>query len=391
MCLLLSLPDDVVKDVLTNWVHGEDVQVLDGAYEVVPKDRAVFLSVLRNLTLKCQYTLEDKLTAKMHELFTWGLKRGVGLQVLSVPREVDHYVSRRRTELVHMIRTVEQIRVHDAETLQLVAEHAQRLTQLHISNMCLGKVAFSQCLGTVETLDLSCGNVHGFFNGFSTMIACMPNLKRVNLHSTCVRGTQVATILNACPRLQHLDCSHCPNLTADVFTNSTLRHPALQCLNVIGSGVMVLQREAIKLQARFPHLSSLHLEYISNDGVETLLSGLPQLQHLTIADAASLQDTAIHSIASHCPQLLTLYVRGRCAVTDAAIGTLASRCRGLTHLGLSGCAKLTNASVVTVAAHCTNLRYLSHPCIAGVAALAERLLSAMGVVGSERDDDQQGQ
>jgi hypothetical protein len=371
MCLILAVPDDVAKNVLSHWLHGEDVQSLDNAHDDIEPFRDPFRSLLSTLTLKCQYTLQDKLTPKTNNLFMWGLERGVGLQVLSIPVGGERPADKRR-EFVNMIRTVEHLRVRDAETLQLAADHAERLVQLHIGTSCVKDVQFSRPLPSVEKLILSCENIHGFFFSFQSMISCMPNLKHVDVHNSGMQATQVASILASCPKLRHLSCNHCPNLTSALFTN-LLRCPALEYLDIEGTQVQILQREAIQIRDKFPGLRTLHAEYVATDAMSTLASGLTHLEHLSVNDAKTLHDAAFRSIAEHCPRLKSVYLKSDSPITDAAVAFLVEGCRGLSHLGLSGCSKLTAASVDTIRAKCAKLEYLSHRCVVGVAARAVEL------------------
>lgn len=375
MCLLLNVPEDITCNLLTQWLFSHDVPLLDSAH-CCGTLRTAFLLILGRSTLKCRHTLQDKPTRYVSELFEWALKKGVGLQVLSIPAK-EHHREESRYGLLNMIRNVEHLKLSDTESLQLTADFSERLFELRIGGPRVENVEFSRILPTIEKLVLS-GCLHSFLHTLRSMMSALPNLSHVDLHGSCLRNVDVKTILNHCPKLRHLDCSYCPNVTAAAFASCN-PCPALSHLSMNGSTALILQHEAIQMRIKFPGLTSLYLEYIASDAVPTLVSALPDLLALSISDVTSLSDAAVCAVAVHCPQLQQFFLCGRCGITDRTVETLTRACPGITHLGLSACTKLTVASIKSIADNCAKLQYFSHPSAKAVLTLPVVLLE-MAVV-----------
>jgi hypothetical protein len=316
----------------------------------------------------------------------------------------------------------------EADYAEQIKETLDRLEKLHLectlpSNLITGVLERCRCVKTVtftttadrDGLDLS------MYEGQQTFAACLSTIEGLTLNNIVVRGSSLAILAHACPRLRTLEAPL-----------ACVRSAVLQAWSVVGPPLQTLQVQwsadapgmVHKCASVWAGLRSVELSNVtihSAQAVATALSymrcletfclskgtvteglvlGLasscPTLRVLRITDcfadnsaeawqafaaghpslrefsfSSSVTDDMMVALSTHCPQITRLELQSAQLLTDVSVVALSKGCPQLSEVALRQATALTDASLQALRAHCKQLQRLQLP---GRDALAHKYI-----------------
>lgn len=162
-----------------------------------------------------------------------------------------------------------------------------------------------------------------------------PSLTECDLSYSTIGGEELAHLAITRRELQHMNLSHCNNMSTESIVMLIKVCTGLLSLDLAAnSQVTTAVTQEIATQPR--QLEELNLCYCGD----------------------AVTDEIVLGIASRCPALTALNLSQCTAVTDDAVLGLAAACPGLKFLDLSGCVQITDASLMALQLHCPGLQSL---------------------------------
>ena len=330
--LFLSLPTDLLADILTKWLHIRDVGRLDSAH-CNKAQRNELLQFLDNDTLVFPMVI-----SVWKGMLEWVLRRRV---------RMEGFVFERNFNLLF------------ESTTNFIALNGQ-----HISNLCFNSCDRETLLDPLTDVSFAC-----------------PNLQIVSFGKceikSCIRG-----ILTGCKKLYRLhfeNCTnisdtcvakiHCPSITQlvmkDCATDSALTAFANACPNLLSLELeqgSLTDASFIAIADNCPALMLLTIESvcaISDVAVVSIAKKCSSIVYIEMRNCARLTNSSIEALAQNCSNLKEITVVGSCTITDAALIRLARELWWLSKLILDGCSRITDVGIIAVAEHRKLLTELS--------------------------------
>lgn len=227
------------------------------------------------------------------------------------------------------------------------------LTWASLSSRTLDEHEFS----LLRDLDVSTYNVTN--QGVQTIASLCPHLISLCLRDTMVNDNGLEAIASSCADLEHISVNYC-----DWLGGRGLVSIAHKCtrLKSVRAGMLtesiavgIVEHCGHRLQYLEFHTFALGLR---DSGVEKIATQCPQLRTLIIhtRGMACTTDAAVYSIARHCPLLHTA-VLDFDPMSDDAIEALARGCPNLEYLRIVEIKAhyLTNASICAIVRTCRRL------------------------------------
>lgn len=295
------------------------------------------------------------------------------------------------------------LQMHARPLMQIhLLMHARPLVQIHLLMHHIPRSCMHAHLCVLKCIATSLRSVgRGGCYELATYRVCLADAKysfsqmfAVNLTATKIADDQFLLLLQRCPRLRQLDVSSTPLTDASIVHIPThcknLQRLSL-CMNVGISDVSTRDSYAFAflqqpLMCRHSFLahskthstipSRRHLLLFPQAVVETVVSGLPQLEMLCVA-WMELGPAGVAAIHQHCTALRELDISGcRDHLDDEALEQITVRCQRLESLDVSDCYKLSDSSVQHVTKHCANIRQISLSRCHNITVAAMRTLAA---------------
>lgn len=229
----MSMPDDVVRNILTTWLLNEDVATADSAF-CSTVDRPRFVQLLHKAQLHNRWD-------QFYESFPvvpfllWSIAKSTKLHFLALDGKSTYSTAFTSGALENLVVFAKVVRVGNDAGLRLVAKHAKQLEELRIILPHNGTdgTTFNRTLTNVSSLVVD-ACLHGMASPdcFLSLTKVLPNLKYCNAQVTCIRNDEVISLLQHCPHLTELNCNHCPHINNSIFTTQS---PSLQKLHVVAA------------------------------------------------------------------------------------------------------------------------------------------------------------
>eukprot|EP00698_Gefionella_okellyi_P000266 TRINITY_DN10227_c0_g1_i2.p1 TRINITY_DN10227_c0_g1~~TRINITY_DN10227_c0_g1_i2.p1 ORF type:complete len:485 (-),score=72.04 TRINITY_DN10227_c0_g1_i2:178-1632(-) len=268
-----------------------------------------------------------------------------------------------------------------------------------ISIGSVSRTARSAVHRTAEHLDLSQSKLDPVRVMY--LASQFPTLQHLILRGLPIEDEFVAAATKTLPNLTAVDISNCRRIADHAVDSLTRRCTALQVLDLYAC-VRITDRSLEYLAQHSHLLRRLDLRGSGAGnvaGLQTLCSGCPQLQSLSVGGMFATEhvnDDVIASLAEHCADLRALQLPGHPRVSNKGLALLAAGCtkleklllRGwdgitdegvqalgnltlLRKLRLTGCEMITEVSLGVVLRNCIELKLLD---VSGCKRTGDRLM-----------------
>ena len=288
------------------------------------------------------------------------------------------------------------VRLASVEVLEFIAASFPQLKRLR-GNMVNRDLysAFPElarkCL-EIESIRLS-GAVMRFFrpsgvdidrctSGIADIAHHCKLLKEIHVAEMDIVDTAILALCSNCPHLQHINISHCYNLTDGALLAIADAYPHLHSLNikqcnvtdnalisfanhcrelqsVAVSGPSITNNGLAALSAANPNLTAVDFsewKAIVNEDIFMLLRYCMNLSSLNICRCPHITDAAVIAVAEHCPQLALLNIRECQSISDTSLHALAQYCHGLKSIDISHIKNISDEGVSALAVKCSMLQ-----------------------------------
>jgi len=313
MDLLLSLTEELCRDLLQSWLAQKDVVRLEVSYKG-SDNHSQFCRILCHGTYRFS-TQQPWPSDQAHFLYLkWLLDYSVVVTCIAVLPA-------------------------DSEEQRLLVEEFYKLRGPDLSE-----------------LNIWCENV-GSYMWKDTMIHCR-NVVEATVHMEYDWNETLLHELNtACPKLERLNI-HCTSARFDVPDDDEAtagwNFPVLTYLQIKNS--IIMENCVARLAQLTPHLTSLRLQQVSFEPLDPdepidMQSMWPGLGHLFIEDGWPCK-----SLWKNRCNLISLHIEGKSfAYDDSLMHDIAENCTGLQHVTVA-CPLVTDVGVYAFAQTCTQLK-----------------------------------
>lgn len=299
----ISMPDDVVRYILTTWLLSEDVATADSAF-CSTVDRPRFVQLLHKAQLHNRWD-------QSHESFPvvpfllWSIAKSTRLHFLALDGKSTYSTAFTSGALESLVAFAKLVRVGNDAGLRLVAKHAKQLEELRIvlPQSGTGGANFNRTLTNVTRLMVD-ACLHGMASPdcLLSLTKVLPNLKYCNAQVTCIRNDEVISLLQHCPHLTELNCNHCPHINNSIFITQS---SSLQKLHIVGCNVAAMfttEDENGEFKVDFKQISPSF--YLDIDTEDDYAPGLVTQWGISLQDfeIASTESNNVHTeLTVHAP------------------------------------------------------------------------------------------
>lgn len=150
-------------------------------------------------------------------------------------------------------------------------------------------------------------------------------------------------LLRAIPAIRHLDLTRMQTLRDPTLEAVGRYCRSLETLNLYACSGFT--DEGLQGLAGCSKLSTLDLcgsHFITDTGIEAVVSANPSLVSLNLAWCVQLGDPSLASVARHLRQLSFLSIHGQKKVTDKGLAELGKGCSRLSEIDVNGCSGLAD-------------------------------------------------
>jgi hypothetical protein len=359
---LLDIPDDLLWDLFTEWLHIEAVCRLDSALcQKWRRRRAEFLRLLATKVLlfnreKIEVLLtvpfqRDSFTHKAlgAAALNWVLKRGIHLASLRMP-------------YVYNLKEAEQQSIREAVASLALDGRLDKLETISLDGCYYIKDAdfagvLSKCYSSAKSIDIGRCDLAE---------SAAVHIKRcTKLEAFVAKGKEsdadMVEIVQACRKLRKVDLGSIGSRLTDEAVLSVavhcpfLEHLGLQrCSAVTDASVKKVAESCPLLQ----FVSLCHTK-ITDVTVGLLCKHCPLLKRVFVGYCCKLTDTAVLTVAEMLPGLTHICLDQITAITSGAVETLASKCRQLEYIDLKNNGKISDVTLMKIAEHCSKLEVLN--------------------------------
>jgi len=392
LSVLLSLPDDVVRNRILSMLPLKSILLLDSSI-CESKSRLVFLRQLDTLFVPVHSTKGKEITTSA--LF-WLQKRNVyvgacALAINTAPEDILGALP-----VLRHVRELHTRYVHPNLRLEVLLTAIDSLTSCTFGEVEGGEGNYHFITdSTIELLASRHPHLRKFemwkCNAFGdkalqSFAQHCPEITGMVLYN-CDEFTSegVADLCKGCRHLQYLYFYQCSNLTDVALQAMGAYCPDLQilttsqCENITDTGIIVLAQGC-------PKLGSLGVEFtqLTDAGLNYLADSCPLLYDFKVRGCEVSDDSLIHFFSKHplltefdfaakggefaghlvCKsapyrtRMITLHL-GNCNIDDDAVEAVAEHCSNLRVLDLSVCVSLTDRALIALSRGCPFLQNLN--------------------------------
>lgn len=317
---LLSLPDDVFKQQVLQYLTLEEIRLLDNSF-MSHKYRPQFLDKLSDIILLGNEIIECILNKT---ILNWLYKRKIYLKYAKVSGEVlrDDDI----LDIYQIFRYCEFFVIYGVYTIDLTIT---------------GKV-ISYCK-LLKDLKLSFYKAVSHHEQYKHVVDTSLNLNDILPH---------------CLELHSLDLSGCTRIRD--ISSITQYCTGLQKLN-LSCFYYITDLIVISIAENCTKLISLNLnscDNLSDESIVAISQYCKGLQLLELTQCYCITDKSIISISKNCLRLKSLSLNYCGLITDNSIISLAQHCFGLQSLEVAYCINLTDDSIILLSKYCNDLQIL---------------------------------
>jgi hypothetical protein len=350
--VLLSIPEAVAREVLTEWVGLKGVARTDSAF-CSKKWRSAFFSVAYGFPVV--YDQSKGQNCPLEECAPWFLVRDVGVDAISIRSNLSEHTQLRRdflsTQGSHLLRiSIEEDA--DEDCRRALLDVAMRCSGIQVA--CVSSkngheggswddfvTGFTQACQQLQTLRL---------NSLNTTTAGMGEALR---HCSSLRSLTIKFVIRgvplevAIPSLTHLDLTYC-GATDEIMHAISANCEQLQSLYVFqgnaitDAGVRAVLQNCPKLQT-----TDVHLAGDISPGLRAELCRRANYAELRFPLWSNLNDKLAQSVLKVSPSLTLLQASGSW-FHDAILAVCSQHCPLLGVLKLDDCHSVTTTGLLQI-------------------------------------------
>ena len=369
--MLLSLPEELVAEILFNWLRLQDLARFDSA--ICQKfSRSDFLSILSSERYAYQYYFfwEDQelrwiVDRKVHianieghttkdqmslakALFSFS---GAAMRTINIDGQ---------RQFVNENTQGDQRSTNSDGDVLLIAQHCPRLQSLSIvlSDTVVNDSSFIELARNCTYLrELDLHNISITDASLQAIAQYLPRLTSFSI-AYCMNITVCGLVATAgrCRQLEFLDLTESTDTVIEAFARGCTKLKTLllyDCNKLTDNSIVALSQQC-------SCLARLDVNILYGD-VNKLITGagttLCRLESLDLNYTVNAGDVMLHSIAQYCPLLIEIVICTNHRVTDDGIAALA-RCCSLKLLYIDECRAVRGAGLVKVVQNCKSLEKL---------------------------------
>ena len=383
MDIFLSIPEEISKWVLVEWLEIFHAAKLDSAY-LSHNLRARFLGLVSDP--QNEFVHDSKLGFSSIDghlkYLVWLAKREFRVRSVCIPAEFADDSEHLRAFFQICGSSLRQMEVqlyeskHDSACESIIAhvtEHCHHLQQLTITGRIpenpnllqqlslhcphINKLVFQNCVGYKgdRNKDLSFFVLRAFDssdsflsdNFLAAITIGSPHLEELSLDAALMVSTRCFDVVAAsCPFLQIVRLKYMNIEDAHVLP-IVRSCKNLHTLEIVEPGDSFTDVSLIAISENSLALHTLRLEEcgsITDEGVDRVLKSCTNLRELSLDGTVFLTDATLYSIAKHCPSLTSLSIESGCYYSDSGLTAVAEACTHLQRIVFSTSGALTQDS-----------------------------------------------
>jgi hypothetical protein len=350
--VLLSVPEAVGREVLTEWVGLKGVARTDSAF-CSKKWRTAFFSVAYGFPVV--YDQSEGQHCPLEKCAPWFLVRDVGVDAISIRSNLSEYTQLRRDFLSTQGSHLRRISIEedaDEDCRRALLDVAMRCSGIQVA--CVSSKngheggswddfvsGFTQACQQLQTLRLN--SLNTTTAGMGRALRHCHNLRSLTIKFV-IRGVPLEV---AIPSLTHLDLTYC------AATDAIMRAIAANCVQL--QSLYVFQGNAITdtgvraVLQNCPNLQTtdVHLAGDISHGLRAELCRRANCTELKFPLWSDVNDKLAQSVLKVSPSLTLLQASGSW-FTDAILAVCAQHCPLLGVLKLDGCHCVTTAGLMQI-------------------------------------------